>query len=57
MLALIYQPRPLVTQSANIRVPNVDVSRLEPECPLHVDSSRWPESDPKRRGSSAGMRK
>jgi hypothetical protein len=23
--------------------------------PLHVDSSRWPESDPKRRGSSAGM--
>ena len=37
MLALIYQPRPLVNQSPNLGVPNIDVSRLEPECPLYVD--------------------
>jgi hypothetical protein len=35
MLDLIYQPRPLVNQSPNLRVPNIDVSRLEPECPLN----------------------
>jgi hypothetical protein len=35
MLDLIYQPRPLVNQSPNLRVPHIDVSRLEPECPLN----------------------
>jgi hypothetical protein len=36
-----------------------DASRSEPNltsCPIG-SATRWPESDPKRRGSSAGMRK
>src|ERR1700722_11935904 len=36
MLDLIYQPRPLVNQSPNLGVPNIDVSRLEPECPVNA---------------------
>ena len=40
MLDLIYQPRPLVNQSPNLGVPNIDVSRLEPECTVNVDPGR-----------------
>jgi hypothetical protein len=50
MLDLIYQPRPLVNQSPNLGVPNIDVSRLEPECTVNVDPGRIAQIPNLRRG-------